>query len=50
MKFRIINILFLIIIFSCSSKKRISENHTSGNKLNGITKEFYEDGNLIRMR
>jgi antitoxin component YwqK of YwqJK toxin-antitoxin module len=46
MKFRIINILFLIIIFSCSSKKRISENHTSGNKLNEISKEYNRNGNL----
>jgi antitoxin component YwqK of YwqJK toxin-antitoxin module len=46
MNLRILIILSFTIFFSCSSTKEIKENNSSENKLNGITKEFYENGDL----
>ena len=46
MNLRILLMLLFIIIFSCSTTKGIKENSTSNNKRNGITKEFYENGDL----
>ena len=46
MNLRIIIILLFATFFSCSSTKEVKENATSESKLNGITKEFYENGDL----
>ena len=46
MKLRTLFALSFLIFFSCSSTKNIKENKTSESKLNGITKEFYPNGDL----
>jgi antitoxin component YwqK of YwqJK toxin-antitoxin module len=45
MKFRLIFILTTIFL-SCSSTKEIKRNESSKSELNGITKEFYESGEI----
>ncbi|WP_053978579.1 toxin-antitoxin system YwqK family antitoxin [Mangrovimonas xylaniphaga] len=42
----ILYILPLAIFISCSSSKKITDQTASQGQLNGITKEFYEDGGL----
>ena len=46
MNSRILFIVLFTIFTSCSTTKGIEENNTSNIKLNGITKEFYENGDL----
>lgn len=46
MNFRILLLLSFTIFFSCSTTTGIKANKTSNNQLNGITKEFYENGDI----
>ncbi len=46
MRNQILSILFLTIFISCSSTKETTQKTNSKDQLNGITKEFYEDGGL----
>jgi antitoxin component YwqK of YwqJK toxin-antitoxin module len=46
MNSKILFLLSFVIFFSCSTTKGIKENETSKSNLNGITKEFYENGDL----
>src|SRR5690554_4176197 len=46
MNSRIIFLLALTIFFSCSTTKETKENENTESRSNGITKEFFENGDL----